>query len=239
MLLLAQTSTIKHAISEYSQKDPEFVKGLGDLSIPHEKLIHIANSLGGEYRLSKLVKGTNVYIPPKPEPAPKSKEYVEMMKRLEVEYHEREYKRMVDIVPLPDGSDDITPGMMIKQTREQISAIANVVISVASVAWAMWYWSGSSGYSDSTRTLLSVFGGLGILVAETVVYLGYKNKIQDAKTVERKKKEKTNVISTYEIRSVNSGSETAEQTHGTGPKQRSEGLRQRSAKHEKRRIKTE
>jgi hypothetical protein len=75
-----------------------------------------------------------------------------------------------------------------------------------------------------------VFGGLGILVAETVVYLGYKNKIQDAKTVERKRKEKTKVIRTYEIRSVKYGSETAEQTHA--PKQRSEGLRQRSTKHE-------
>lgn len=199
-MLLVQTPLIKKAIEKYKDRDTEYVEDIGTESIPHGILVHIAKQLGGEYALSKLVKGTSVYIAPKPKPAPKPKEYVEMMKRLDVQYQEAEYKRMLNLEASPDGSEDITPSMMIKQTREQLSAIANVIISVFSVAWAMWYWSGSSGYSIATRTLLSVFGGIGILVAEVVVYMGYKNKVQDAKKTERKKVEKTKIIKTYEIR---------------------------------------
>ena len=59
-----------------------------------------------------------------------------------------------------------------------------------SVAYAIWYWTETSwGLPLSYRVLLSVFFGILVLVAEVVVYMGYLNKIEDARTRERKKKE--------------------------------------------------
>ena len=62
-------------------------------------------------------------------------------------------------------------------------------ISVGSVSYAIWYWTETSwGLPVSYRALLSVFFGLLVLVAEVVVYMGYINKIEDARDKERKRR---------------------------------------------------
>lgn len=52
---------------------------------------------------------------------------------------------------------------------------------------------------DSYRVLLTVFFGLLVLVAEVVVYMGYLNKIEEARQKEYKKTEVKKVIKSYNL----------------------------------------
>lgn len=88
------------------------------------------------------------------------------------------------------GEDALTPAQEIKVVREQLTTILNIGISVASVAYALWYCSGTYFlWPLPARTLLALFGAILVLVAETVVYLSYKGKVRDARAKERAKVE--------------------------------------------------
>lgn len=76
----------------------------------------------------------------------------------------------------------------------------NIFVSVASVVYAIWYWTDSSwGIRDSYRILICLFFGILILVAEVVVYLGYLRRVEEAKVKERNKKEVKKVIRSFTI----------------------------------------
>lgn len=133
---------------------------------------------------------------------PKTAEFMKSMKKLRLEAKESEYQRLVNPTPefntLYETKYDEhapTPAQAHKELKSHIATIFNVFISVASVVYAIWYWTDSSwGLKDSYRVLLCVFFGLLILVAEVVVYMGYLNKISEARTKERTKKEVKTVL---------------------------------------------
>jgi hypothetical protein len=172
------------------------------VSVTHKRLIHISKVLcehgHNEYVLSELVKGTGVYFAPKPAPVAKSKQFLEQMERLRREQQEKEYQEMVGSSSW-SPTDTSTPSFAqeSKELNEQISTIFNIIISVASVAAALWYW--SPGYSLPARTLISVFGALVILVAEVVIYLRYKGRVDTARQIEQHKREKKSVVSHFEF----------------------------------------
>lgn len=117
------------------------------------------------------------------------------MESLRSQQQEKEYQELIGNTYQQEAS--ITPGMAVKELREQLSTIVNVALSVGSVAFAVWYWSGTSTHwALPVRTLLALFSAILVLVAETVVYLGYKNKIEEAATVEKAIKEVKTVVST-------------------------------------------
>lgn len=131
------------------------------------------------------------------------------MERLRREAQEQEYNKLINPTPeyntLYDNStidtSELTPAQFHKELKNQLTTIVNILISVASVAYAVWYWTGSSwGLQDSYRVLVSLFFGLLVLVAEVVVYLGYLNKVEDARIREQKKKEVKKVIRTVDLR---------------------------------------
>lgn len=134
---------------------------------------------------------------------PKSKEFIASMEKLRREAKEQEYQKLVrpteQYETLYDnlGQESITPAAASKELKSQITTIVNVLVSVVSVMYAVWYWTDSSmKLQDSWRVLLSLFFGILVLVAEVVVYMGYLNRIEDAKVRERKKREVKKVVTT-------------------------------------------
>ncbi|KAH3899723.1 Vph2p SCDLUD_004009 [Saccharomycodes ludwigii] len=79
-----------------------------------------------------------------------------------------------------------------RQIKEQLTTVFNIIISVISVVWAVWYWAGKY-VSVEYKVLLCLFFGILVLVADIVVYNSYLRKINEAKKVERSKKEKKRI----------------------------------------------
>lgn len=142
-----------------------------------------------------------------------TKEFKEQLARLKMQEEEREYRAMVskteekfslkngfqnisNYSPDPANKDELTPIEINKQIKEQVTTIFNILVSVLSVIWAVWYWSGKYvgvGY----KIILCLAFGVLVLVAEIVVYNSYLRKIDEAKTVERNKKITKKVIKKY------------------------------------------
>lgn len=156
-----------------------------------------------------LMRLTKMDVPNKTirnESLPKTKEYLKSMERLKLIEKEEEYRRLVNPRPAlgllyEDKFDEpYNPAQAHKETRTHITTMFNILISVVSVVYAIWYWTDTSwGLRDSYRILLCLFFGILILVAEVVVYMGYLNKIEEARIKERKKKEVKKVIRTVKL----------------------------------------
>lgn len=176
--------------------------------ISHQCLIRVskclvrskANLWSSQYALPRLVQGSSISFPPKPQQPAKTANYVQLMSKLRAQQQELEYQRLIhpersDISSVDDLQDISTPAQETKVLKEQLSTIVNIIISVVSVAYATWYWAGSSaGLPVASKLLLSLFTSIVILIAEVVIYLGYLNRVSQARTVERAKREKTQVI---------------------------------------------
>lgn len=199
MVSLTVTPTISSAINEYfidtEKKDHDSLLNLSKSSaedyklfISHADLVVLSKTTS--YPLSKLIVNSSIYHPPKPKAAPKSPEYLKLMKELRLQQQEREYQELVGNSFNKNDHEFQTPGEIVKEVKEQLSTIVNVLLSVFSVGYAVWYWSGTSTHWQvPTRTLMSVLAALIVVVAETGVYLGYKHRIFEARRVEQAKKE--------------------------------------------------
>lgn len=177
--------------------------------ITHEDLINFYQEFGPTSSLIELIKKTKLVIPNKNivESKPKSKDFLESMEKLRLKAKEDEYQRLIR----PPGEyetlyeidrENWTPAQAHKEMKSQVTTIINILISVASVVYAIWYWTDTSwGLEDSYRVLLCIFFGLLILVAEVVVYMGYLNKIEEAKVRERSKKEVKSIVRTLDLNS--------------------------------------
>ncbi|CAH2352428.1 vacuolar ATPase assembly integral membrane protein Vph2p [[Candida] railenensis] len=196
------TKLVSNSSLDESQKESL----LSSPYITHANLISFYKLCSPTPTLLQLIQMTKLYIPVrKEESKPKSKEFIESMNELRLKAKEDEYQKLIgkttDLSQLlyePSANDiELTPAQMHKEVRSHITTIFNIFISVASVVYAIWYWTGSSmRIKDSYRILLCIFFGLLILVAEVVVYMGYLNKIEEAKIAENKKKEVKKVIKT-------------------------------------------
>lgn len=131
-----------------------------------------------------------------------SAEFKKDLERLALQQRENDYQELIKKSQLGSKSfgltgegDDPTPAQMAKEIREQITTVFNVLVSVVSVVFAVWYWSGSSTrFPLHYRVILCLFFGVLILVAEVVVYNSYLRKISDAKLKERSQKEKKKLV---------------------------------------------
>lgn len=140
--------------------------------------------------------------PPAPKEKPKTKEFLEQMARLRQMQKEEEYQRLINPAPAYTSlyeekltEKELTPAQENKQLKSHITTIFNILISVASVMYAIWYWTNSLwGLPVGHRVLMSLFFGLLVLIAEVVVYMSYLDKIEQAKVTERRKKEVKKVV---------------------------------------------
>lgn len=185
--------------------------------ISHQCLIRVSKCLAqsqtgswsSKYALPMLVQGSGISFPPKPQQPAKTANYVQLMNKLRAQQQELEYQRLIhpersDISSVDDLQDALTPAQETKVLKEQLSTIVNIIISVVSVAYATWYWAGSSaGLPVASKLLLSLSTSIVILIAEVVIYLGYLNRVSQARTMERAKREKTEVIKSISFAGTN------------------------------------
>lgn len=164
--------------------------------LSYRDLIYIYHTHKPTKSLLDLVKMTTLHLPKPPtQTVPKSPEYLALMAKLRREAQEKEYigltKPKLEHKTLYDDTlddiDDIkTISQMQKELKSNLTTIVNILISVASVVYAIWYWTNTSWpLTLGQRVLLCVFFGILVLVAEVVVYMGYLNKIEEAKIRER------------------------------------------------------
>lgn len=207
MTLFELTNRLKKTIAE-SLLDPSAKKKLILLEyISHRELINFYQACHPTPSLLSLIRQTKLHIPLyETYKQPKTKEFLQMMERLRLEEQESEYKKLINPAPehttLYDTTNQeyVSPAQAHKELKNQLTTIVNVFISVGSVSYAVWYWTASSwGLRDSYRVLLTVFFGLLVLVAEVVVYMGYLNKIEEARQKEYKKTEVKKVIKSYNL----------------------------------------
>ena len=163
------------------------------------------------YKLKYLLTPLEFQFKPKNVPGSNySTEFKQHLNNLRYKLKEKEYQKMiksnsVDTLGLGNTINDsndlnLTPSQINKQIREQVTTVFNILLSVVSVIVAIWYWSKSSGrFPVEVRILLCLFFGLLVLIAEVVVYNGYLQRLNEAKTKEKSKKEKKKVIKTIKI----------------------------------------
>ena len=203
------TSKLKETISQSTLDNEKKSKLLLDSNISHTELVKFYQTCRPTPSLLELIQQSKLHIPKYQEyKQPKTKEFLKSMERLRLEAKEQEYRKLIN--PTPQFSTlyeekldehDLTPQQVAKELKNQLTTIVNIVISVVSVAYAMWYWTETSwGLPISYRVLLSIFFGILVLVAEVVVYMGYLNKIEDARVKERKKKEVKKVVRSFNLK---------------------------------------
>lgn len=189
----------KEEISMYIEKE----------SIPMESLLNLYNLYwrnSNEVTLKELMTPLVFRFKEKHKPGENyTKEFRKQLDKLRLIQQENEYQRLVnkekehsDLVHVKEGDElELSPAQINKQIKEQVTTIFNILLSVVSVVFAIWYWTGTSMRIEvQYRILLCLFFGILVLVAEVVVYNSYLNKIDAAKQKERKKKEKKKIIKT-------------------------------------------
>lgn len=196
--LIQQSSLPKSAIESLLKED----------TISHHNLVAFYHRCKPCTSMLGLLKTTKLSIPNKNmknESIPKSRKFIKSMETLRLRAKEEEYQRLVHpskemntLYETRFDAENVTPAQAAKEVKSHVTTIVNIFVSVVSVAYAIWYWTETSWkIRDSYRVLLCLFFGLLILVAEVVVYLGYLNKIEEAKIKERNKKEVKTVIRSF------------------------------------------
>ncbi|VEU21769.1 DEKNAAC102505 [Brettanomyces naardenensis] len=197
------TPSIKSLVNSSEVTSEDKKKILSNGWISHRDLITLYKlSLAGqpETDLLKLLKGTKIYRDPPVKPK-KSPEFIKMMEQLRLKEQELEYQKMVN-----DDLKDSNLRMMIeiqederrgrdhkasqvaKEVKSQLTTVVNILVTVFSVVYAIWYWTGSStNMAIHYRVLWCLFFGILVLIAEVVVFGGYVGKVEKARAKERAK----------------------------------------------------
>lgn len=204
------TDELKNLIRDSGLKSEVKTDLLQKETIDHDALVNFYRECKPKNSMLDLLKTTQLVIPnknPRNENVPKTEQFVKSMEHLRLRAKEEEYQKLVNPSPamntLYEPKFDDEPFDRVKQhkeTKTHITTMFNIFISVASVVYAIWYWTDTSwGIRDSYRVLLCLFFGIIILVAEVVVYMGYLRRIEEAKVKERNKKEVKKVIRSFTV----------------------------------------
>lgn len=150
--------------------------------------------------LSNLLKPMDFQFKPKKFPRSNyTPEFRQHLEQLRLQHQEKDYQRLVrdngGLGSCEDEEKPLTPAQINRELKEQVTTVFNILVSVVSVSFALWYWTGSSsGMALHYRVLISLFFGILVLVAEVVVYNSYLQRISDAKAREKVKIEKKKVV---------------------------------------------
>lgn len=139
-----------------------------ELDVEHKWIDHAAAlkvAKAASVPLHQLLQGSGAYVA-QPQPAPKTEEYKKLMAKLREEAAATDYEKLVG------GKKEENPKMRIsREVNDQLTAVINILISIAAVTWAFWYW--CSSWEPGLRVLMSLFGGAVTAVAEVVVFARY------------------------------------------------------------------
>ncbi|OBA19099.1 hypothetical protein METBIDRAFT_80041 [Metschnikowia bicuspidata var. bicuspidata NRRL YB-4993] len=179
-------------------------------TIDHVFLVEFYRTYRPRASMLELLQTTQLVIldkNPRNENETKPELFVKLMEDLRLRNKEEEYQKLVNPSPTLNTlyeqkyhDEPFNSVRQHKETKTHITTMFNILISVASVVYAIWYWTDSSwGIRDSYRVLLCIFFGILILVAEVVVYMGYLRRIEEAKIKERNKKELKKVVRSFTV----------------------------------------
>lgn len=149
------------------------------------------------------IKPLRFYKEPLPEKPGYTPEFQKQLDEIRLRLQEEEYKQLINnnknkFGSISDDSPAPTFADINKEIKNQVTTIFNILLSVCSVVYAIWYW--TQNYNSlSTRVLMCLFFGLLVLVAEVVVFNSYLRKVDLAKKVERNKKEIKQIVETIVI----------------------------------------
>ena len=240
MVLLTMTSAVVAAVNVYNEHakgqsqdgEPDLAHPAVGQPISHAQLIDISRYLKehrnlvetthiSAYRLSDLLKGCNIYIPPPPPQPSQSDSYKELMARLRKEEEARSYERMLQPTPVPEtfaqrfptaGANQgfLFPPLPPKQEdaeaademtyadiNRQLALVANVLISI--VACAICVWKAAWHWDVPARLALAMTSSIVVAVAEVAIYAGYIGRVSEAKSKERKKVERKTVQESWVV----------------------------------------
>ncbi|SCV01587.1 LAME_0G17194g1_1 [Lachancea meyersii CBS 8951] len=176
----------------------EIGRFLDNGNIPMKSLLALQKQQLGHMQLCEVLHPLEFKFKSRPARGSEySDSFKKQLDRLRLELNEQEYQEMVkrDGLTTFHDEDNLTPAQMNKQVKEQVTTVFNILVSVVSVVFAAWYWSGSSaGMKPHNRIILCLFSGILILVAEVVVYNSYLRKIDEARKREKSKREVKTVI---------------------------------------------
>lgn len=204
------TARLKGIITESAWSSERKTKLLEKDWIDHETLIQFYRECHPTASMLDLLKATRL-VPFDSDQEKvirrKTEEFLKSMEHLRLREKEEEYQKLVkpnsamNTLYAPKFDDEqVDTVRQHKETKNHITTMFNIFVSVASVVYAIWYWTDSSwGIRDSYRILICLFFGILILVAEVVVYLGYLRRVEEAKVKERNKKEVKKVIRSFTI----------------------------------------
>lgn len=170
MVLLKTTETIRTLLDS---------KTLGD-SIDSKELIALAREW--DIPLNHVLRGTSVYIRPKERSRP-NPEYRKMMEQLRLQLAEKEYQAMVS----HEARIGLLDKQNMKEIKSQLSVVINVLLSVGAVGLAAWYW--TERWESANRVLACFVAAIVTAIAEVGIYLGYIDRIEQARRKERMLKE--------------------------------------------------
>lgn len=155
--------------------------------------------------LHTLLRNLEFYKPRPPE-SQYTKDFRAQLDQLSAKLDEKAYQSLISKTKLnstilttteedQDEDANLTPAQIQKKLNEQLTTILNIFISVASVVYALWYW--TRNYNNlSYRVLLCLAGGILVLVADVVVYNAFMRKMKDARLNEGRKNEMRRVVDT-------------------------------------------
>jgi hypothetical protein len=175
-------------------------------TVTHRDLIKFYNEHHPTKTLMELMRLCTIV--PREHPVttvPKSPEFIKSMEQLRLKQKEMEYQKLLNPSPsfstLYDSNDTkMSIHQQTKEAKSHLTTIFNIIISVGSVVYAIWYWTETSwNLASSWRVLLCLFFGLLVLVAEVVVYMSYLNKIDSARSTESSKKEMKKIVKTIKL----------------------------------------
>lgn len=177
-IYLADDMTIPEKMSGLLLKTTPRMLAFLDARIPDHKYREcfpaalLEEHLLGATELEDLLWGTSVYFPPKPIKEVDEK-YAESMRILREKLEEADYQKMVDGPPISSLADSRND---LRELRNQLSTIVNVMLSIFSAAMASWYW--TSQWTTPGRVLASLGSAIGLGAIETFLYFRYRVKIQ-------------------------------------------------------------
>lgn len=206
----------------FAETDPPLLEPKVGNPISHGQVVAISKGScdrvlsqqgsGQSWTLDELLRGSEVYTPPT-EPKPEhTSEYKALMARLRREEEARQYERMTSaesdagkntpgfntrVKPSTIRSRDEDDEMTFADVNRQITLIINVLVSIVTCGIAIWL--AASHWSAPKRLALSMGGSIVVAVAEVVIYAGYIQRLMDAKSKEKGKKEKKYIKDTWII----------------------------------------
>ncbi|AGO10435.1 AaceriABL021Cp [[Ashbya] aceris (nom. inval.)] len=128
--------------------------------------------------------------------APRSSSYSDefraQLERLRAAAAEDEYRALTGGVQQEQRSYGIGPAA--REVREQLAAVANVVLTAAGVAYGVWWVARAAGLVSETSVLLALGCGLAALVADVAMYNMYHRKLDEARQRERQLREQRRVV---------------------------------------------